>query len=62
MPGLHLPTTMVEERVLATSPPDCGLTAGQTVTLNGVAFTWPNAKAGLYNNYQAAGQVFRSQR
>ena len=34
-----------------------GLTAGQTVTLNGVAFTWPNAKAGLYNNYQAAGQV-----
>jgi hypothetical protein len=34
-----------------------GVTAGQTVTVNGTSFTWPNEVPGFFNNYQAAGQV-----
>ena len=34
-----------------------GFTAGQAVTINDTSFTWPNMAAGMYNNYQAAGQV-----
>ena len=33
------------------------ITAGQTVTVNGTSFTWPNVASGFFNNYQAAGQV-----
>ncbi|MBV9710806.1 MAG: hypothetical protein JO011_07835, partial [Ktedonobacteraceae bacterium] len=34
-----------------------GVTAGQIVTANGTSFTWPDGAPGLFNNYQAAGQV-----
>ena len=34
-----------------------GLTPGQSVTYNGVTFTWPNVPAGVADNYQANGQT-----
>ncbi len=34
-----------------------GFTPGQTTTINGVNFLWPNGNAGMFNNYLVAGQT-----
>ncbi len=36
---------------------DAKIVPGQTVTVNGVNFKWPDAASGKENNYQAQGQV-----
>ncbi|GCF10713.1 beta strand repeat-containing protein [Dictyobacter arantiisoli] len=34
-----------------------GLAPGQSISVNGMAFLWPNATAGFFDNYQAHGQT-----